>query len=52
MGLIVNELTKKFGEKTAVDHLSFSMESPRPITEQVSLSANPREPTEQERLQP
>ena len=28
MGLIVNELTKKFGEKTAVDHLSFSMESP------------------------
>ncbi len=28
MGLIVNELTKKFGEKTAVDHLSFSMEGP------------------------
>ena len=28
MGLIVEELTKKFGEKTAVDHLSFSMESP------------------------
>ena len=28
MGLIVNELTKKFGEKTAVDHLSFSMEIP------------------------
>ncbi len=24
MGLIVEELTKKFGEKTAVDHLSFS----------------------------
>lgn len=28
MGLIVNELTKQFGSKTAVDHLSFSMDSP------------------------
>ncbi len=28
MGLIVNELTKRFGSKTAVDHLSFSMDSP------------------------
>lgn len=28
MGLIVEGLTKKFGEKTAVDSLSFSMESP------------------------
>lgn len=28
MGLIVNELTKRFGEKTAVDHLSFSMDAP------------------------
>lgn len=28
MGLVVNELTKRFGEKTAVDHLSFSMEAP------------------------
>ena len=28
MGLTVNELTKRFGSKTAVDHLSFSMDSP------------------------
>lgn len=28
MGLIVSELTKRFGEKTAVDHLSFSMNGP------------------------
>lgn len=28
MGLEVREITKKFGEKTAVDHLSFEMEGP------------------------
>lgn len=28
MGLIVDHLTKKFGEKTAVDSLSFTMDSP------------------------
>ena len=28
MSLIVKELTKKYGEKTVVDHLSFSMEKP------------------------
>lgn len=28
MGLAVQELTKRFGEKTAVDHLSFSMNAP------------------------
>ena len=28
MSLVVENLTKRFGEKTAVDHLSFSMETP------------------------
>ena len=28
MGLEVREITKKFGEKIAVDHLSFAMKSP------------------------
>ncbi len=28
MSLIVKDLTKKYGEKTVVDHLSFSMENP------------------------
>lgn len=28
MSLVVDNLTKRFGEKTAVDHLSFSMETP------------------------
>ena len=28
MSLVVNELTKKYGEKTVVDHLSFSLDEP------------------------
>ncbi len=28
MGLIVNDLSKKYGDKTVVDHISFSMEKP------------------------
>lgn len=28
MSLVVENLTKRFGEKTAVDHISFSMETP------------------------
>ena len=28
MSLIVKDLTKKYGEKTVVDHLSFAMEKP------------------------